>query len=300
MVEGQVRIAYIMQCHKNPKQVNRLFSRLSCDSADFYIHVDKKSEIQDEIEKKDNIFFVPDRDRVDVIWGDYSQCEATLRLLSCVLNSGKNYDYVWLISGQDYPIKGVCEINKFLQEANSEVFIDVIPETENGYARFRKRNEVYHLSCMLGPGFSAKIFRRLWYCITGGGAHTLKIFKRKSPFEKEYFGSSWWCIPYSYINEIYVHCQREDIQRYFVHSANPDESMFQTIYMSIARPESRVRRILTYVDWSAGGSNPKILTKDDATALLLAGNKYLMARKFDENYDEDILNIIDEAVHKSK
>lgn len=292
-MQESVRIAYILQCHKNPKQVNRLISRLTCDSVDFFIHVDKKSGIQDMIDRKENVFFVPDCDRVDVTWGDYSQCEATLRLLACVLNSGKTYDYVWLISGQDYPIKSVREINDFLQNANGTAFINFFSEEACGFAKYRKRNEVKHFSCMMGPGLHAKISRRLWHYATGGREYTLKIFRRICPLGRDYFGSSWWCVPYSCVDEVCQVSRRKDVRDYFSKSLNPDESMFQTVYMHLRHSAEDVRDYLTYVDWSAGGNNPKILTKEDASILLSEGNPFLLARKFDENVDREIFDLID-------
>lgn len=295
-MEGTIRIAYLMQCHKNPNQINRLISRLSCDNVDFYIHVDKKSPIKDEVELKKNVYFVADCDRVDVLWGDYSQCEATLRLISCVLNSGKNYDYVWLISGQDYPIRKNSEINEFLRESNGDAFINVFSERGSEYARFKKRNEVYHFSGMMGPRLRAKILRRVWHYVTGGRTRTATLVARKSPFEKDYFGSSWWCLPFGCMHAIYQMGQKEKIRRYFSTSLNPDESMFQTIYMNLPCREGNIRDYLTYVDWSEGRNNPKILTKEDAAKLLSTEHNFLLARKIDENVDCEILDIIDASI----
>ena len=50
-----MRIAFIMLCHKNPKQINKLIDKLSGFScADVYIHVDMNhSEIREEIKKQE-------------------------------------------------------------------------------------------------------------------------------------------------------------------------------------------------------------------------------------------------------
>ena len=300
MVEkSEVKIAYIMQCHKNPQQINRLISKLQSDTVDFYVHVDRKSEIQPLIEKYGNLVFVPEDDRVNVRWGDYSQCEATLALMSCVISSGKSYDFVWLISGQDYPIKSLGRIDAFLQERKNCTFINFTPENWVNYPRWKKRNELYHFPWMIGTGTATKILRRLWYFITGGRGYTLRIFKRKSPFVKEYFGSSWWCMPYDCMREVFSLSQRPEVRAYFSHSINPDESIFQTQYMHAECHHSkRIHDYLTYVDWSAGRSNPKILTKADERALLCDQNDFLIARKFDMDVDTDILDSIDEAIGK--
>ena len=43
--------AILMQCHNKPEQINKLISVLPDDKFDFYIHVDKKSDIIDKIEQ---------------------------------------------------------------------------------------------------------------------------------------------------------------------------------------------------------------------------------------------------------
>ena len=295
-MQNQTKIAVILQCHKNPSQVNRLISRLSMDGMDFYIHVDKKSSIQDRIDRRSNVFFVPDSERVDVLWGDYSQCRATLSLLKNVLRSEKTYDYVWQISGQDYPIKSREEISEFFRNANGAAFLNFFSGSEDLLAGYRKRNEVKYFGCMMGPSISAKILRRLWHYASGGRRHTFRIFRRKSPFEKEYFGSCWWCIPYSCVEQLLHIATRPEIERYYSHVLNPDESMFQTLYMNLAGEKATVRDYLTYVDWSAGGNHPKMFTKEDAPVLLSEKNRFLLARKFDETVDCEILDMIDSVI----
>lgn len=61
-----MQLAYTIQCHKSSLQVNRLIERLDNYNTDFYIHVDKKSTIMDEIIKKDNIFLVESDERIDI------------------------------------------------------------------------------------------------------------------------------------------------------------------------------------------------------------------------------------------
>ena len=35
-----VKIAFLLMCHKNAEQVNRLIKRLATENRDFYVHVD--------------------------------------------------------------------------------------------------------------------------------------------------------------------------------------------------------------------------------------------------------------------
>lgn len=39
-----MRVAFLMQCHKNPEQINLLLDALNHPMADVFVHVDKKSQ----------------------------------------------------------------------------------------------------------------------------------------------------------------------------------------------------------------------------------------------------------------
>lgn len=57
---------------------------------------------------------------------------------------------------------------------------------------------------------------------------------------------------------------------WFDHALNPDECLFQTMFM--ASPfAGRERPILTYVDWSEGGSSSKVLQTEDLPSLRSRG-----------------------------
>lgn len=73
-----VKIAFLLMCHKNAKQVNHLIDRLSTENRDFYVHVDSKSQIYDKIEWSTQV--MPSKRRIDVRWGTVSQCDARDRV----------------------------------------------------------------------------------------------------------------------------------------------------------------------------------------------------------------------------
>ena len=107
-----MNIIYIIQAHKLPFQLKRLITVLNTKNASFYIHVDRKSKIEDfeKIISLKNVFFI--KERVDCIWGDFSQVKATLNLIKNVIRDNKS-GFVVFLSGQDYPIKNVYTIEIF-------------------------------------------------------------------------------------------------------------------------------------------------------------------------------------------
>nr|AIA84221.1 CAZy families GT14 protein [uncultured Clostridium sp.] len=106
-----MRIGFIMLCHKNPEQINRLIAKLSeFSEADVYIHVDLNHlEIKNQIIKQKNVYLVSEECSYHIQWGSVDIVKATLQLIREVRDSGVKYDYVWLLSGQDYPI---CSITR--------------------------------------------------------------------------------------------------------------------------------------------------------------------------------------------
>lgn len=71
-----MRIAILIQCHKNPKQINLLLERLN------HPDIDKKADFADKIIHRGNVFVLPDEQRVSVEWAQISQVTATLNLLN--------------------------------------------------------------------------------------------------------------------------------------------------------------------------------------------------------------------------
>ncbi|WP_279155155.1 hypothetical protein [Thomasclavelia cocleata] len=61
-----MKIAFLILCHKNPMQINYLIDMLDDKDVDFYLHVDKKSNIINEIKKK-TIFLNLHNQQVDEI-----------------------------------------------------------------------------------------------------------------------------------------------------------------------------------------------------------------------------------------
>lgn len=294
-----MKIAYIVQCHKNAGQINLLINQLSDGDNDIYLHIDQKSgDFGKNIIRRDNVFILPDDKRVTVKWGQISQVDATLNLIESVLQSGKQYDYVWLISGQDLPIKSNKEISDYLSSSDKSAFLELLPTSGKRYKRLLKRNEVWTAQWSVKKGIFMRIVRNVWYLLTGGRYHTFKIFKRKYKSDVFYFGSSWWCLPYDAIKEMKDYLDANDgYYKFYSHCHCPDESFFQTLFMNHTGFSNSVKPILTYIDWEGCKDSPRTLTAEDYEKLASSDN-YLFARKFDINVDKEIIVLICEKINE--
>lgn len=83
-----MKIAVLIQCHKNAKQINLLLNKLNHPDIDCYLHIDKKAYFEEQIVHRKNVFVLPEEKRVSVEWAKISQVDATINLLSSAISGG--------------------------------------------------------------------------------------------------------------------------------------------------------------------------------------------------------------------
>ncbi len=285
-----MKIAVLIQCHKNPAQINKMLNALRHPSITFFVHVDKKSSIGKALLSGKDVIQLPDTQRVDVQWAKISQIDATLNLLEYARKKD-SYDFFWLCSGQDFPIKPTDQIVRWFEEHSENDFLELFPSKNTGLDHennYDKRNAVYFPNWMLGRGSVQRVAKRLYTELTGGYNNTFR-YARRSPVNhmRFFFGSSWICLTRRTLDWITDFLNSHPEYYEFFKNCNcPDESFFQTLVMNSPYADYRMD-YLHYVDWSEGNSNPKVLRTEDLDRLL-ASDK-LMARKFDADIDECII-----------
>lgn len=286
--------AILVQCHKNPKQVNLLLDALDDPNLDIYVHIDKKSNIGSEIKTGKQIHILPDEYRVDVGWAVFSQVEATLNLMRYAAAWGE-YGHYLLCSGQDYPLVKASELSDFLNKNADFNFVQIWASKKGGgYTNnYDKRTEIYYPYSVLGNTLPKRIAKRALVELTGGYNRTWPIFRRKQLENVDfYFGSQWVCISgemEKWVEE-YIKNHQEFIE-FYRHTNCPDESFFQTLLMNSPYKDRR-QDYLHYIDWSSGGNSPKNLDVSDIDRMMKSGK--LMARKFE---DEGVIEILKKRVN---
>lgn len=118
---NEIEMVYLIFAHSSPDMLGRLIKALDSNCAHFFIHVDKKTDINaflPFIPIKQNIHL--SENRIKVFWGGYSQVQATLNLMKEAINSGIDFKYAVLLSGSHYPIKSNKYILRKLQNSERE------------------------------------------------------------------------------------------------------------------------------------------------------------------------------------
>lgn len=285
-----MRLAILLLCHKLPEQIRMFEKAMSDKDITIFVHIDEKSDIKDEDIKGDHVVILPDKYRKDVQWAQMSQIDAELMLLRYARNKGE-YDYYWLCSGQDFPIRSTEEILKYLEEDPVANYLNLYPSYnhELGHSnKYDKRNQIIFYKWMLSRSLPLRVLKRGVIEATGGYNKTYPIFLRKNTTRmKFYFGSQWWCLNEQTVDWILNYLkEHKEYYRFFSLASTPDESFFHTLVMNSSYA-SDVKDYLHYIDWSEGKSSPRTLTMDDLDNIEKSGK--LMARKFDVTVDKFIL-----------
>src|SRR5580704_13198639 len=106
-----MKIAHLIIAYKDPELTERLIRALTIHSdADCWLHVDIKTDIRlyEHLKKLPRVRLI--KKRVAVHWAGFSCVKAMLNSLEEIIQSEIEYDFVNLMSGQDYPIKSPAQI----------------------------------------------------------------------------------------------------------------------------------------------------------------------------------------------
>jgi len=277
-----MRIAHLLLIHEYNAQLERLIQKLSHPEADIYIHVDLKKNIEDfaALKKHSRVYLV--LKRVKVYWGSFTIVQATINGFAAILSSGKEYGYINLLSGQDYPVQSINNIHKFLGDNPGKAFMEYYLVNEV-WTEAITRITRYHLA---NYTFAGRYTVEKWLN---------KIMpERKLPYGLTAVGrSQWFTIASEFARYILDYIKSHPrIVKFFKLSWAPDELFFQTILHNSEYRDRMVNDNLRYIDWSEGKASPKTLTAEDLPKII-ASNK-LYARKLNAKIDGEIFDKLDE------
>lgn len=254
-------IIYIIQAHKEPLQLKRLIDRLTFKNTYFYIHIDQKSDIHhftSIINTSENILFISNR--INCIWGDFSQVVASLHLIEEVLKHHHNDGFCILISGQDYPLVSTEKINHFFQKNKNDNFIDCSPINQLWNEELCIQRSQHYLYNFSDQKEDFKIFKpgltALFYLLIG--KIPLDFYKKLSQPRKItinlYGGSSWWAFNLSTLRKIqnFIDNNKTMLFEYFKYYSCCDEVFFHSIikHLSDNDPSIHIKPSITYVNWT--------------------------------------------------
>lgn len=287
--------AYLIIAHKNLDQLIKLLSLLDYKQNDIYIHIDTKAnkDIKKfEFQKCCSQSRVYQYSEFSILWGAVSQIECELFLLQQA-TSRQAYRYYHLLSGMDLPLKSQQKIHEFFRDKDQE-FIHYSTQN-NPYINERAAHlRLTHFYNIL-PWNSLKIMRKI-DIYQSKFQRILKINRlKKFGISQLYHGSNWFSITDDLARELVS--TKDYFLKVYKSSYCCDEVFIQTyvmmhkkwikkLYLSEFTNSNMAN--MRYIDWNRGG--PYTWRKDDFNELI--NSPYLFARKFDENVDQEIIELV--------
>ena len=287
-----VRMAYLLQVHKNPDQVSRFIRQIGEDGdPDIYVHIDRKSgrAVLQGIPNGWNIKIM--KESLSVTWGDISQVDATLYLLRNLGKSLREYDFVCFKSGQDLLVnKGLRD---HLAKNKNKIFMNVKQIGNNDprtyfwnlkWPRFTKAryDSVLHPYRIARSGL-IRLYR--------AGINPVPNQNRLPDYYVLYRGSSWFIMPGEVADYIVRYLdQNQWYYEAFKDALCPDESFFQTLIMNSPYAGDVINDNLTYLRFGRSyrdNNHPVTLTIKDLPEIEASGKFF--ARKFDDDIDKEVI-----------
>jgi len=283
------RHAYLIMFHQNIEQLKILLQLLDYELNDIYIHADKKLSLSDNeknkissIIKKSNCFFIKSRYGA---WGGDSLMKIEVDLLKKATEV--EHKYYHLLSGADLPLKSQLYIHNLLKNDERDYFC--IRHEDCGTDKFLNRFRYYCIFQNLVGRNDECIFIKA----RNGLVRVQKLIKvdRTKNANFEYVKADQW-FSITHNTAKFVLDQYPLYKKYFMCSFVPDESFIISIIKHSYLADNIVDDSLRLIDWNRG--EPYTFRKEDFDQLI--NSSKLFARKFDINYDKDIVDKISEYV----
>lgn len=312
-----MKVAYLIQTHKNPEQINRLVGTLRRSSPESSIVISNNVHgcQLDEgfLQRLPNVWVL--RHHV-VRPGDFSLVQGYLDALHWLFSRNMEFDWIANLTGQCYPVQPLKSVESFLAETKFDGFMhhfDAFSNSPSNFwgARQGRDRYLYHYR-VLTRGLTrwewrlcrlpAQAVNRIQRFIRLNTSADLLLGIRASapPFNSHfacYGGPNLMTLSRrcaKYIDHFIQ--QRPDVVDYYKRTYIPAESFLHTVLANNGRfrfcNDSK-----RFIDWTVDyAGHPRILTVADLPRI--TGGEFHFARKFDIERDGKVLDLLDESILK--
>lgn len=317
-------IAFLVFNHRPPAQLLRLLTTLrhGDQEAPLVVHHDRFRSEFDEwaLAPLGNAHLLTSD--APLAWGDFSLVSAYWRSLAWMLEH-VDFDWVVVLSAQDYPIKPLHALQDLLSQSGADAFMhavkidDIADREERQDKRLRYLYQYRTFPTVLAPTHAGAIHRVgqraqeflfdsanafqpyvHFYKLPDGLPRCLGVRARSTPFSATF--PCWSGAERSALSlraaEVVVAAsrQRPKLVAYYRRTMLPDESATATIICNA--PELRVElHDLHHIRWTRRATgHPDVLGVADLPELLASPAHF--ARKFDVAHDVEVLDRLDQVI----
>lgn len=278
--------AYLIIANRNWRQLEKLVSLLDDARNDIFVHIDAKSDINDLSLNThySKLFFC---ERMDIRWGDISLVQAELALFRYAYHNGI-YEYYHLLSGLDLPLHNQDYIHEFFNSHSGSEFIGF------GKTNWDVSNRVYchnvFLSQMRNPWKISRYTFKIMRIVCNKIQHILHY--KTVPLGNYRYGCEWVSVTHLFVKALIS--ESDKFNKTYRYAYCPDEIYKQTFAVNsqfmdkIYDIHDEFHGCVREIDWNRGlpyvwrASDYEYLSKSDK----------MFARKFDENIDNEIIDMI--------
>lgn len=289
------KIAYMISAYTLPDSLINLINALNCHDVDFYIHIDKK--VDDYVFKKNledylNVNFLPDKMRVKITWGGYSQVQMQYNMIKTVMNSGYKYVRIVNLTGTDYPTMPNETIIKTFLDSSKEFIIGFRFRGQENVDKGSPKNMKNKVLYMYFNDCSSRLIRLL------GGK--IKRYRNYDNIGYDfYFGSEYWGLTSDILEELIEDYENDTkLSKCLRYAFAPSEIWIHTLFFnSIFKSKGIVYgniyeglSELSPLEYFEYGNCVKVLTKDDFEKIMQSGKMFI--RKVDLEKSRELITLI--------
>lgn len=301
-----MRVAYLIQNHRAPRQAERLVAALrrAGDGPLLVCHDEFAGRCTArELSAALAVEVLPTRRPVRR--GYLSTLEPYFDGVERLAERGEDYDWLVYLSGSDYPIRPLAELERLLARTDVDGFLRHWPafSAHNPWGRQHQGRRRYDFQYYEAPRWSLPALRLLravngvqdlvhFHLVYGA---RVGVRFRRSPFRDGYrcWAGLQWTVLRRAVAESATAGFRADarLRAWFERTVCPDESVVQTLLLNSARFRF-ADDDLRYVDFQGSrDGHPRLLTSADLATLVQCGKHF--ARKFDPEIDAGVFDRLD-------
>jgi len=313
-----MRVAFLIMNHRDPAQLTRLVTtlRLELPEAPIIVHNDKfRADIaaaaMDSIE---NAYLLTSDE--PIYWADFTLVTAFWRSLAWMIEHVE-FDWVILLSAQDYPIKSLAGLGGYLAATGVDALLNATPIGQLGTREDRRNRRRRYLYQYRPAGWSPGRHTELLTDIFNNVQPYVHIYKlsdrmpgrvgfraRSTPFTESqpcWFGSVWISLSRRAAQFVVTAArERSGYVEYYRRTIHPDESATATLIYNSS--ELRIEpHDIHHVRWTHSRTgHPDVFVATDLPELLAAPAYQYFARKFDIAKDARILDELDHMLASAR
>lgn len=324
ITDRPVRVCYHLQTHINPSQVARLVDLIKRGSPDSIVVIS-----HDETARPLDTARLEQWPGVKVLlhpsgYGDFTHLHRLFASVDWLDAQGIDFDWLEILSGQDYPLRPIGEIERALAECGHDgflqygpVFSKQIPDAADrgAFPGFelcdpldaRLRYKYRNWRVMRPTPFKQRWLRPLmainlvqpWVSVSLAFG-SVGVRRPTTIFTDDFilYGGSFFCTLSARSVRYARDFARENpaIVSFFEGVLGADESFLHTVLVNAQEfkfdPANK-----RYIDFAGSRNNhPRVLGIQDLEKMLTSGDHW--ARKFNPDYDAEVLDLIDDQIDR--